>query len=193
MKFNTRELVLIATFGALWGVAEITLGTVMKSLNIPLGGMFLGALGLLIALIGRVFVPKKGSIIFIGVVAMLLKLFSLGGVVLGPMVGILMEALVAEIVVSAMGPISRTSFIMGGSLGTTWSLIQPLITGPLLFGRSFYDAWVGLINRSSQMLGISTNAVFIVLLVLFLIYLLTGGIAGWMAWSLGNTIHERSA
>jgi len=191
MKLSTRELVFIAIFGAIWGVVEITLGTVLKSLNIPISGVLLGAIGLLIALIGRIFVPKRGSILFIGIIAMLLKLFSLGGVVIGPMVGIFIEALIAEIVVSSIGSPSRTSFILAGSLGSAWSLIQPLVTGPLLFGRSFYDAWLGLINRGSQMLGISSNAIFFVILALFLVYLLAGGIAGWAAWSLGQTIHER--
>ena len=191
MKLSTRELVFIAVFGALWGVVEISIGTIMKSLNIPLGGMLLGALGILIALIGKIFVPQKGSILFIGVIAMLLKLFSLGGVVLGPMVGIIMEALVAEVVVSSLAAPSRSSFILAGSLGTTWALIQPLLTGPLLFGRSFYEAWFGLINRGGKMLGISSDAVLIILLILFFMYLFTGGIAGWIAWGLGQTIHER--
>jgi len=34
MKFSTRELVLLAVFGALWGVVEITLGSVLKSLDV---------------------------------------------------------------------------------------------------------------------------------------------------------------
>jgi len=100
MKLSTRELATIAVFGTLWGLSEISLGSVLKSLNIPFGGAVLGAIGLIVALVGRAFVPKKGSTLFIGVIAMLLKLFSLGGVIMGPMVGIFSEALVAEIILS---------------------------------------------------------------------------------------------
>ena len=39
----------------------------------------------------------------IGVIAMLLKLFSLGGVVVGPMIGIIGEAIIAELVLSLGG------------------------------------------------------------------------------------------
>ena len=97
MKFSTRELVTMAVFGTLWGLSEMTLGTVLKSLNIPLSGVVLSTVGLVIALVGRVLVPRRGSTLFIGVIATLLKLFSLGGVIIGPMIGIMSEALVAEV------------------------------------------------------------------------------------------------
>ena len=48
---------------------------------------------------------------------MLLKLFSLGGVVLGPMLAILAEALVAEIVLSLFKRPRRFAFILAGGLG----------------------------------------------------------------------------
>ena len=76
MKLSTRELVLLAVFGALWGVVEMSLGTVLKSLNIPLSGAVLAAIGLMIAMLGRLFVPKRGATIFIGAIATLLKLFT---------------------------------------------------------------------------------------------------------------------
>ena len=125
MKLSTRELATIAVFGTLWGLSEISLGSVLKSLNIPFSGAVLSAIGLAIALVGRSFVPKKGSTLFVGVIAMLLKLFSLGGVIIGPMVGIFSEALVAEIVLSLTGKPRRFSFILVGALGVTWTLLQP--------------------------------------------------------------------
>ncbi|MFU8773240.1 MAG: hypothetical protein ACNA8H_12575, partial [Anaerolineales bacterium] len=87
MKLSTRELATLAVFGALWGLVEISLGSVLKTLNVPLSGVVLAAIGLTIALTGRAFVPRRGSTLFIGVLAMLLKMFSLGGVIIGPMIG----------------------------------------------------------------------------------------------------------
>ena len=46
MKFSTRELVTMAVFGTLWGLVEMSLGTVLKSLNIPLSGVVLSTIGL---------------------------------------------------------------------------------------------------------------------------------------------------
>jgi hypothetical protein len=191
VKFSTRELVLMAVFGSLWGIVEMSLGAVLKSLNLPLGGVILAAIGLTIALTGRIFVPRKGSTLFIGVVAMLLKLFSLGGVVLGPMVGILAAALIAEISLSLLGSPSRFGFVISAGLGTLWSLAQPFVTGPLLFGRVFTDIWLSMLARGGELLGINPDIALWIVVVLTGLHLLIGAAAGWLAWSVGQRLERR--
>jgi hypothetical protein len=191
MKLSTRELVILAVFGTIWGISEITLGSVLKSLNIPLSGMVLSTIGLAVALMGRIFVPKRGATVFIGVIAMLLKLFSLGGVIIGPMVGILGEAVMAEIILSLMGSPSRLSLLLAGGLGVLWVQVQPFITNPLLFGRSVLDVWFDLIRRGSRLIGLNDHAVFWILAVLVLIHLLFGAGAGLVSWGLGSQLKNR--
>jgi hypothetical protein len=191
MKLSTRELATIAVFGTLWGISEITLGSVLKSLNVPFSGAVLAAIGLTIALIGRVFVPKKGSTLFIGVIAMLLKLFSLGGVIIGPMVGIFGEALVAEIILSLLGTPRRFSLIMAGALGVVWTLLQPFVTGPLLFGRSLFVVWLDLLDSGSRLLGLSGDAVLWIIAAMLAIYLFIGCMAGWLGWEVAGQLQNR--
>lgn len=191
MKLSTRELATIAVFGTLWGISEITLGSVLKSLNVPFSGAVLAAIGLTIALIGRVFVPKKGSTLFIGVIAMLLKLFSLGGVIIGPMVGIFSEALVAELVLSLLGTPRRFSLILAGALGVAWTLVQPFVTGPLLFGRSLFVVWLDLLDSGSRLLGLSGSAVLSIVVALLAVYLFIGCVAGWLGWEVAGQLQSR--
>ena len=89
--YKTRALVYIGVFGALWGAVETTIGSVFHTLNVPFSGVLLTAIGIALALIGRLFVPQRGSVFFIGVVAAFLKMFSIGGIVILPVFGILME------------------------------------------------------------------------------------------------------
>lgn len=191
MKLSTRELVTLAVFGTLWGIVEMSLGTVFKSLNIPLSGVLLSAVGLLIALVGRVLVPRRGSTLFIGVIATLLKLFSLGGVVIGPMVGILGEALVAEVVLSAMGRPRRVSLMTAGAVGLLCPLVQPFITGPLLFGRTLFTVWLDLLDMGSRLFGFSTGAVLAIVLVLVAVHLAIGLVVGWLAWDVARALQAR--
>jgi hypothetical protein len=191
MKLSTRELATIAVFGTLWGLSEISLGSVLKSLNIPFSGAVLSAIGLVIALVGRAFVPKKGSTLFVGVIAMLLKLFSLGGVIIGPMVAIFSEALLAEIVLSLTGTPRRFSFVLAGALGVTWSLAQPFVTGPLLFGRTLFVVWLDLLDTGTRLLGLDANAAFAIVSALLAIYLAIGGLAGWLSWDLSRQLKTR--
>ena len=191
MKYSTRELATLAVFGALWGLVEISLGSVLKSLNVPLSGVVLSAIGLSIALTGRFFVPKRGSTLFIGVIAMLLKLFSLGGVLIGPMAGIFTEALVAEIALSLSGRPRRATFLLAGALGVTWVMLQPFVTGPLLFGRTFVVIWLDLLDRGSQLLGLQANAGVWIVLGLLAIHLAIGCLAGWLGWDAARQLQAR--
>ena len=191
MKFNTRELATIAVFGTLWGISEITMGSVLHALNIPLSGAFLAAIGIIIALIGRVFVPKRGSILFIGLIAMLLKLFTLGGIVIGPMVAILSEAILTELVLSLSRKPRLFSFMLAGSIGITWSLVQPLVTGPLLFGRTLFIVWLDLLDSGSRLLGLNSSAIFFIAAGLLVIYLAIGSAAGWIAWVIAKQLQIR--
>lgn len=191
MKHSTRELAILAVFGTLWGLVEISLGSVLKTLNIPMSGVVLAAIGLTVALTGRAFVPRRGSTLFIGVIAMLLKLFTLGGVVVGPMIGILTEAIAAEVILSLMGRPRRLGFILAGALGVAWVLVQPLITGPILFGRTLFTVWLDLLDRGAQLLGLEPSAVIWILIGLLAIHLFVGGFAGWLSWDIARQLQTR--
>jgi hypothetical protein len=191
MKLSTRELATLAVFGALWGLVEISLGSVLKMLNIPLSGVVLSAIGLTVALVGRVFVPRRGATLFIGVIAMLLKLFSLGGVVVGPMVGILTEALVAEVVLSLIGKPRRAGFALAGALGVAWVMLQPFVTGPILFGRTVFTVWLDLLDSGSRLLGIPTHAALWIVLAFLGLHLVVGSLVGWFSWDIARLLQVR--
>ena len=191
MRFTTRQLVLIAVFGALWGAVEITLGSVLKGMHIPLGGAVMAGTGLVIALVGRVFVPKPGSTLFIGIIAMCLKMFSIGSFIMGPMVGIIAEAVLAEAVLTTFRRPSRPAFLAAGGLAVLWTLAQPFFTGLLLFGRDMFAVWLDMLDTGSRLLGLDANAAFWVVLALVVLHLLIGGVAGWVAWNVGCALRTR--
>jgi ABC-type thiamin/hydroxymethylpyrimidine transport system permease subunit len=191
MKLTTRELVTIAIFGTMWGIVEMTLGGVLKSLDIPMSGVILASIGMLIALVGRMFVPKRGTTIFIGVIATILKLFSLGGVIIGPMIGILTEALVAELILSIKKTPNRAIMMTAGALGVSLVVAQPFVTGPLLLGRSLVEVWLGMINTAGQALGLSSATIPIIFSFYILIHIVAGMFSGFLAWKVGRQVSAR--
>jgi hypothetical protein len=191
MKFTTRQLVTLAVFGALWGISEISLGSILHALKIPLTGAFMAAIGLCIALVGRLFVPRRGSTLFIGVIAMFLKLFSIGNILLGPMIGILAEAVVAELVLSLFKSPTRFVFILAGGLGVLFTVIHPFITGPLLFGRGILSVWLDTIDVGARLFGLPAGAAIAIIAILAGVHLLIGCAAGWLAWGAGRILQTR--
>lgn len=191
MKFSTRELVTLAVFGALWGLVEISLGSVLHAINLPLTGMTLSIIGIMVASIARLFVLRRGSTIFIGVIAMVLKLFSIGNILIGPMVGIITEAILAELILDAFSKPSRLAFIFACAGSALWVIVQPFVTGTLLFGRNLLVVWLDLLDMGSRLFGIPSQAAIGILLALVALHLIAGGIGGWLAWNLGLVLKIR--
>lgn len=191
MKFTTRELVTLAVFGALWGLVEISLGSVLHAVDLPKTGLVLSTLGVMIACIGRLFVPRRGSTLFIGVIAMVLKLFSIGSVILGPMIGILAEAIVAEIILDLFRKPSLAAFLATCMAAALWVFIHPFVTGLLLWGQSLLMVWLDMLDEGSRLFGIPTGAVVGIVLAVVLLHLVLGALGGWLAWKLGNLLKVR--
>lgn len=193
MELSTRQLVYLGIFGALWGVVEMSLGSLLHILNVPMTGLFISAIGLMIAFIARYFVPRRGSTLFIGAIAALLKMVSLGGIVIWPMIAILMEAVVGELVLSAFGEPHRTAFVVAGALGVFYSLIHPFLSQGLLAGRGALFVWEMLIEQGNRLFNLPPSAPVIILGILAILYLAVGAAAGVLAWNIARLVGRRSA
>ena len=191
MKLTTRNLVTLAVFAALWGLSEISLGSVLKALDLPFSGATLAAIGMLIALTARLFVPRRGTTLFIGVTVMILKLFSIGSIIIGPMIGIFMEAVLAEVVLSFFPRPSLPAFLLAASSALLWVFAQPFITGVLLFGRDLFTIWLDLLDLGGLLFGLHAAAAGWIVAILVAIHILIGNLAGWFAWSAGRLLQRR--
>jgi ABC-type thiamin/hydroxymethylpyrimidine transport system permease subunit len=191
MRFTVRDLVYIGVFGALWGAVEISLGSVLHTLNVPFSGVVLTGIGIAIALIGRLFVPRPGSVLFIGLVTAFLKMFSLGGIVLNPMIGIVAESVLAEVALTALGRPRRVSFIVAGALATFWPFVHPFFTQGILAGAGMLTIYQRTLTNGAKLLGLDPSAVVLILAGLIGVYLLIGSIAGLLAWDAGRVVQVR--
>ncbi len=191
MRFTTRDLVYVGVFGALWGVVEMTFGSLLHALNVPFAGAVLTGIGVTVALIGRLFVPRPGSVLLIGLVTACLKMFSLGGIVVNPMIGIAAEALLAELAVTALGRPRRLSFIVAGALAVVWAFAQPFFTSGVLAGQGLATVMGWTLQKGAQVLGLLPSAAAVILGLLVSLHLLIGAAAGLLAWDAGRAVRTR--
>lgn len=193
MRLGLKELTIVAALGALWGSIEIGLGSMLHVWNVPFIGAILGTLGIAIALVGRVVVPRPGSTVSIAVVAALLKALSVGGVVLSPMIAIVMEGLIADAVLSLGGRPRRATFVLAGALAVTWNLVHPLLVQGLIFGTGVLTMYRSMVEKGADLLHLPTSSLVVVLLALVGLYLVIGGAAGLIAWEAGRSVVARRA
>jgi ABC-type thiamin/hydroxymethylpyrimidine transport system permease subunit len=198
MKFSVRELVYIAIFGAIWGALELTLGSYLHVIFPPLAdtflvGVIMASLGVVVALIGRLFVPKPGSVLMIGIVAATLKMIGIGGVKLGPMAAILAESLLMELGLLVARQPTRRAFIFAGALATTWNFFHKFIMMWLLFGEGVYEVYVGMVQQGASLLRIDVSYALVIIAILLLIRIGAGALAGFVGWDLGRVVRDRLA
>jgi hypothetical protein len=196
--FTTRDWVYIAVFGALWGAIEITLGAYLHVIFPPLAdtflvGVIMAGLGGVIALTGRHFVPHTGSVLMIGIVTALLKALSLGGVKIGPMVAILAESLLIEAGLLLARRPTRWAFALAGALAVSWNFFHKFVMMRLLFGQGVSEVAVKMVKDGSALLGLDVRYSIAILVILFVIRLVVGATAGWLAWDLGGAVRRRLA
>jgi hypothetical protein len=188
----TRDLVTVAVFGALWGAAEMSLGAVLHALALPLSGLVMTAVGMVIALTGYRFVPRRGAVLSIAAVCALLKAFSLGSVVLSPMLAILVEALLAELGLAlAGGRPRRGPLALAGALATLWATFHPFVSQGLLAGAGMFEVYRRLLESGARLLGLDPRAVPAVLVALLTLHAAAGALAGVLACGLGRQLARR--
>lgn len=195
---SPADAALIAAFGALWGLMEITLGAFLKSTRLPFSGALLAALACIIALTGRSFVRRRGAILMMGGVAALLKIFSVGTVIAGPFFAILIEAALADAIVLMIGP-GRPGFILAGMAMVTYTVAHPLITQGLFFGSRIYVVYWATARQVGQWLHLEVVHLALFIALYLGVHALAGALAGWFAWRVAHSAQleleklERSA
>jgi len=185
----SRDSVFIAIFGALWGLVEITLGVVIKGTRLPMGGAFLAVLCSIIFLNGRFFVRRRGSILMMGGIAATLKIFSVGTVIAGPFIAILIESLIAEALVSFLG-VHRFSYVITANALSVYTILHPFISQGIIFGENIYKIYLETFQKITQLLQLDFSYLIWIILIYVFLHLILGTASGWFAYSLALRVKK---
>ncbi len=144
-----------AAFGALWGALEATVGSFLHALKVPFGGTMLAATGAALLIALRVTYPRRGVLVAAGAVCAGVKLCSPATVVVGPMVGILVESVLVEL--ACLFGASAPAAIFGGGLATLWALSQKVLTQIVLYGAPVIDLYREVLKRAEAWIGLAPS------------------------------------
>ncbi len=129
----------VTVFGTLWGGLELTLGTFLHVLRVPKTGLIMVTLSVILLIAQRRIFPARGSTLCAGVVAACIKSLSPGGIIAGPIFGIMSEALVVELCLLASSQ-SAILNIWAGMCAVAWSQVQSLFKMWIYYGQDFIVA-----------------------------------------------------
>jgi len=184
---RNKNITVIAVFGSLWGLVEITLGVTLKGMRIPMAGAILTAIIIIVFLTGKYFSRQKGAILMMGGIAALLKIFSIGTVIAGPFLAILIEALIAEVMIIILG-VNRISYLITGMTLLVYTILHPFISQGLIFGENIYTIYLEMFTQMSKVIN-STN-MGVIALGYVALHVVIGFVSGLVAWNLSKAVER---
>jgi len=133
MHKTQRKWSKAAILGSLWASLEIIFGSFLHNLRFPFSGTFLAFIGIILLIAFQTNWKENGVIWRAGLICALMKSVSPSAVILGPMVGIFMEALILEIIIKIFGN-HLFAYLIGGGIALLWVLFQKITNLLISFG-----------------------------------------------------------
>ncbi len=178
-----------AAFGALWGGVEITIGAFIHTVRIPFSGALLAAFGVAILVAQRQVVPMRGLSLATGAVAALCKSMSPGGVILGPMVGILSEALAVELALM-VAPRASVSALLAGLLAASTTVLHQLLSLWAYYGGRVLDLLFEALDKVGSLAAGGSATGWWAAGVMGGVIMLLGAVGGLLGWRLGRDVRR---
>ncbi len=179
-----------ALFGALWGALEATLGTAVHLGRLPLRGTLMGLTGLLCLVCLRRLQPRPGVCLLAGLVAVFLKIFTLGGVYPGPIIGIAVQAIAVEAAMTSSGGRAIGAAI-GGALTLATNPLQKLGTTWVIAGTDAVQAYLELLGQAAARIGFTDLRVGVVFGFIVVFHGVVGAAGGLWAWWVAGRVARR--
>jgi nucleoside-triphosphatase THEP1 len=125
-----------SVIGSIWASIEIILGSFLHNLKIPLSGTILSFISVYLLISFLQIWKEKGLILRAGIVCSLMKSISPSAIILGPMIGIMTEAIFLELFILLLGR-NLFSYMIGGAFAVLSALLHKLLSLLILYGFDF--------------------------------------------------------
>ena len=174
-----------AVIGGLWASIEIIIGSFLHNAKIPFAGSILAFFGTILLIGFYQLWPYKGLIIRAGLITAVMKSVSPSAIILGPMTGIFLEALLIEFTILLLGR-NIPSYLISGFLSVSSALIHKIISLIIVYGFNIIKIYVNIINFGLKQIGIHEASDIQVLFFLLGFYFLFGVTGGWLGYKTGK-------
>lgn len=176
-----------AVVGGLWASLEIIIGSFLHNTRLPMAGTTLAFAGTILLLGYYKIWPQRGLIIRAGLITAIMKSVSPSAVILGPMTGIMLEAVLIELVILIIGN-NMFGYIVAGILSISSALFHKIVSLLIFYGFDLIKVYINIINYAFKQLNISETNPKEVLIILLLVYFVLGTLSA----IIGNYIGKKA-
>ena len=162
-----------SVLGSIWASIEILLGSFLHNLKIPFSGMILSFIGVWLIISFLQVWKEIGLVWRAGIICALMKSISPSAIILGPMIGILTEALLIEFFIFALGK-NIVGYLFAGAFAVLSSLLQKFFSLLILYGFDFLKILNDLYHFAVKQIGLNALSPLNLLIVITTIYVIIG-------------------
>jgi nucleoside-triphosphatase THEP1 len=177
--------------GSLWASFEIIVGSFLHNLHLPFSGTSLTFASVFLVIAFIQFWKDKGLVWRAGLICALMKSLSPSAVIIGPMVGIMTEALIIELILRIAGR-NLISYMIAGGLAVTSALFHKVISLLILYGLDLVKIFEGIYQYALKQLRITELAPVNLIIILLALYLTAGFFAAILGYFAGRTFKQKS-
>ncbi len=173
-----------AVTGGLWASVEIIIGSFFHNLRLPFAGTILAANSTILMIAFYQMWPEKGLIWRAGLVAALMKSISPSAIILGPMIGIMTEALIIEFFIRFFGN-NLISLSIGGALSVSSALIHKIVSLLILYGFNIVKIYVNIYDFLARQVRIKNADPWVLVFIVLVVYILFGILSAFTGYRIG--------
>lgn len=178
-----------AMIGGLWAGIEIVIGSFLHNMRIPFAGTILAAQGIVVLLAFTSFWNEKGIIIRAGIITALMKSISPSAVILGPMTGILTEALLLEFFLFLFGR-NLAAYMIASAMALASAFIHKIVTFLILYSFDIVAIYENIYQWFQRTTGFNQLDATEFLLSIIVVYIIGGSIIGIIGYKLGKEVKK---
>lgn len=138
--------------GSLWATVEIILGSFFHNMRLPMAGTLLAMISVVIMVAFHQRWNEKGLFWRAGLICALMKSISPSAILLGPMTGILTEALFMEMIVRLFGA-NLLGYLLGGAVALISTIAHKVLNLLIIYGFDLVNVLVNLYDYAVTKIG----------------------------------------
>jgi hypothetical protein len=174
-----------AVAGGLWASFEIIVGSFLHNIHMPFSGTTLATFSVILMIAFLQIWPLNGLIWRAGIICGLMKSLSPSAVILGPMTGIMMEAIIMDLMIYLLGK-NILGYLAAGAGALLSAILHKASSLLILYGTDVINIYTGLFDFFKEQLSISNIKPADLLIGIALVYIALGTVAAASGFFLGK-------
>jgi len=174
-----------AVVGGLWASIEIIIGSFLHNARIPMAGSMLAFVGTVLLIGFYQMWPQRGLIIRAGLITAIMKSVSPSAFILGPMTGIMLEAVLLELMILIFGN-NLFGLMIAGIASVSSALMHKLINLLIFYGFDLIEIYVNIVNFALKQFGLEEAEPVQILVIMLIFYAVSGIVAAILGFHIGK-------